>query len=148
MATFIENLRESVKNPFSISPSRNILFSEKMTGAQNTTPINAQEAAERGTMYVDDRLPQFLNPDIYRGYDNFNKILDDYDKAQTYEEKDAIIKNGYDGYENKNSNVAKWFDLFKSLNDYANSENDSFDNVSRTMRFINDFTRKNLYSVS
>ena len=147
MATFIENLRESIKNPFSISPSKNILFSEKTSDVRTPVPSNNQEAAERGTMYVDERLSQFLNDDIYRGYNNLNKILDSYDAAETYEDKDTVIKQGYANYKNKNKNIADWFDLLKNLNDYANSNNDPTQNVSKTMRYINDFTRKNLYPI-
>lgn len=146
MATFIENLRASMP-----SIQKNSQTSIKGLAQSPFSFFKIaqapEEKAERATMYLDERLPQFLNDDIYRGYTALNKILEDYDRAETYEDRDMVIKSGFANYQNKNRNIAKWFDLLKNLNDYANAHNDPAQNVSKTMRHINDFTRKNLYPI-
>lgn len=73
--------------------------------------IKEQMSAENGTLFTDDMIRHYATRDIFNNYDRLNKILDDYDLAETWSGKYKVIENAIKSFgENMPQSVYDWLD--------------------------------------
>lgn len=110
------------------------------------------ETATRGTVFlkrdilndpnlfeIDPQIDFFSNLQIAQNSDKLNKIVDDYEAANGWDEKQQVIKNGYESFPNKTAKLIQWFDNFARLTSRSADPNDDFsdapEEIAGAMRY-------------
>ena len=78
---------------------------------------------------IDPQVDFFSNLQIAQNSDKLNKIVDDYETANGWDEKQQVIKNGYESFPNKTAKLIQWFDNFARLTSRAADPNDDFNDA-------------------
>lgn len=88
---------------------------------------------------IDPQIDFFSNLQIAQNSGKLNKIIDDYESAKSWDERQQIIKKGYDSFPNKTSKLVQWFDNFATLTSKAANPKDDFNDapeeIAGTMRY-------------
>lgn len=169
MATFFENYRKALgEQPFTkydpIAQQRwaqadtDALDKYAQTESSKTPEQRAAEtnergkASARGTLFlkkdtkndpnlfeVDPSTSFFSNLQIAQNFDKLNKIIDDYESAKGWDKKQRIIKEGYDSFPNKSTELTQWFDNFAKLTAKSADPEDEFrdepEEIAGAMRY-------------
>ena len=73
--------------------------------------VKEQMSAENSTLFTDDTIRHYATRDIFDNYDRLNKILDDYDLAETWGDKSKVIENAIKSFgEEIPQSVYDWLD--------------------------------------
>lgn len=78
---------------------------------------------------VDPQTAFFSNLQVARNSDKLNKIVDDYESAKDWDERQQIIEKGYESFPNKTDKLIQWFDNFATLTSRAADPNDDFNDA-------------------
>ena len=112
--------------------------------------LNKYNASINGTVHVAPGHSSFEKAyGILDNYDALNKVLDEYDKVNTWPGKRRYLEDAYKNFDSNDSDVRKWFNR---LYDYT-IEAQQFGewdtkNVSNVMRTINDNVKERLLKQS
>lgn len=103
---------------------------------------NRGKASARGTMFlkrdilndpnsfeIDPQTDFFSNLQIAQNTGRLNKIVDEYEKADDWDKRQQVIKNGYESFSNKTPKLVQWFDNFARLTKRAADPEDSFNDA-------------------
>ena len=169
MTTFFENYRGTLgKQPFTkYDPIAQRRWAQADTDTldkyaqaeYSKTPeqraVEANErgkASTRGTLFLkkdikndpnlfegDPSTRFFSNLQIAQNFDKLNKIIDDYESAEGWDKKQRIIKEGYDSFPNKSTELVQWFDNFAKLTARSADPEDEFgdepEEIAGAMRY-------------
>lgn len=73
--------------------------------------IKEQMSADDGALFMDDIIRRYATRDIFDNYDRLNKILDDYDLAETWSGKYKVIENAIKSFgEDMPQSIYDWLD--------------------------------------
>lgn len=126
-----------------IDTDANRKFTDAIRGTLYTIQ---QENPAPSQMLYDDRMTELANSDVYENYDALNKVLDDFDAADTIEGKRKVVRDAWDAMQPNNwRNGPGWFLWLNGLIDYAEENGDDMSKVSKTFRYINNYAKNNLY---
>ena len=138
-------------------------FESSLTPEQRSAQIeNRGREARRGTRFLEKDFSQndsssfnvdpstkfFSNLQIAQNSDKLGKIIDKYESAKGWDERQQILEDGYNSFPRKTTELTQWFDNFATLTSRAANPEDAFNDdpeeIAGAMRYYLD-SAKNKY---
>ena len=125
-------------------------FDERTRKVHDNTLFHNQDFDSTHSMLwnVEQSIP-FSGLQVAENADKLTKIVDDYDKAKTFQERQRVIEKGANSFSNKSEQLSNWFDNFASLTRRAADPDDPYNGtpemISEAQRYFINAARNRFF---